>query len=185
MCSGCAGLALGSPPQLDIAEADDVPLPEAPEPMDVCWDLWLPWARDHSIAEDYWGGAHLTLYLTVFLQKTGCLYIKQKTAALFWRRTSLPKNYEFVKFYQLDDFHLTNGLVILTGHLCLQDKRTYVEGTKLTGDDNVPAGHVAFKAAIGSAESIPGYTMYPPELGIRVGYKGKGRVAKAKYTEPR
>lgn len=63
--------------------------------------------------------------------------------------------------------------------------RTYVEGTKLTGDDNVPAGHVAFKAAIGSKESIPGYTMYPPDLGVRLGYKGKGRVAKAKYTEPR
>ena len=60
-----------------------------------------------------------------------------------------------------------------------------MEGTKLTGDDNVPAGHVAFKAAIGSKESIPGYTMYPPDLGVRVGYKGKGRVAKAKYTEPR
>lgn len=32
---------------------------------------------------------------------------------------------------------------------------------------------------------MPGYAMYPPELGIRVGYKGKGRVAKANYTEPR
>ena len=44
---------------------------------------------------------------------------------------------------------------------------------------------VAFKAAIGSKEGIPGYTMYPPDLGVRVAYKGKGRVAKAKYTEPR
>ena len=33
--SGYAGLVLGSPPQLESAEADDLPLPEAPEPMDA------------------------------------------------------------------------------------------------------------------------------------------------------
>lgn len=56
---------------------------------------------------------------------------------------------------------------------------------KLTGDAHVPAGSVAFKAAIGIKQRIPGYGYYPPELNVVARYKGQGRVAKAGYRDAR
>ena len=57
---------------------------------------------------------------------------------------------------------------------------------KLTGDPNVPAGSVSFRAKIGRAHRRSGYDlMYPPELDIAARYAGEGRVAHRGFKDAR
>eukprot|EP00216_Chloropicon_sp_CCMP2111_P000665 CAMPEP_0198240300 /NCGR_PEP_ID=MMETSP1446-20131203/5464_1 /TAXON_ID=1461542 ORGANISM="Unidentified sp, Strain CCMP2111" /NCGR_SAMPLE_ID=MMETSP1446 /ASSEMBLY_ACC=CAM_ASM_001112 /LENGTH=765 /DNA_ID=CAMNT_0043923019 /DNA_START=238 /DNA_END=2535 /DNA_ORIENTATION=- len=61
----------------------------------------------------------------------------------------------------------------------------YVVARKLTGDPNVPAGEVSFKARVGPGAKLPiAQDGFPEELGILARYKGKGRMAKESFSDP-
>lgn len=70
------------------------------------------------------------------------------------------------------------------GLLWLQDTIEWVVGTKLTGDSNVPAGEVSFKAKIGRGSRLGTPDMYPPEMGVIARYKGSGCVAQNSFHQP-
>ena len=67
---------------------------------------------------------------------------------------------------------------------CLQDTVEWVIGTKLTGDSNVPAGEVSFRAKIGRTGRLGSADMYNPEMGVIARYKGSGRVAQTGFQNP-
>ena len=67
----------------------------------------------------------------------------------------------------------------------MQDAIEWVTGTKLTGDSNVPAGEVSFKAKIGRGGRLGTPDMYPPEMGVIARYRGSGCVAQGSSLKPK
>ena len=68
--------------------------------------------------------------------------------------------------------------------MVLQDTVEWVTGTKLTGDSNVPAGEVSFKAKIGSSSRLGTPDVYPSEMGVLARYRGSGCVAQGGFQQP-
>lgn len=67
----------------------------------------------------------------------------------------------------------------------LVDGKEWVYGVKLTGDTNVPAGQVSFKAQVGKDCKLSSSGVYPIEYGVQARYPGKGRVAREGYSSPK
>ncbi|KAL6762943.1 hypothetical protein V8C86DRAFT_514706 [Haematococcus lacustris] len=64
------------------------------------------------------------------------------------------------------------------------DGEEAVLATKLTGDVNVPAGVMSFRAKVGRKHKLSARDVYPEELGAIARYKGEGKVAQKGYSQP-
>jgi len=62
------------------------------------------------------------------------------------------------------------------------DGEEWVHATKITGDSNVPAGKLSFRAKVGRDHRMSPSGAYPPEYGVMHRYKGQGRVAREGYA---
>lgn len=60
-----------------------------------------------------------------------------------------------------------------------EDGEELVIGTKLTGDANVPAGAVSFRARIGRKRRLEPRDVYPDDLGVVARYAGGAHTAVA------
>lgn len=65
------------------------------------------------------------------------------------------------------------------------DGEEFVTATKLTGDANVPAGLISFRAKVGRKHRLDGRDIYPDELGITARYKGEGCTANKGFSQPK
>jgi hypothetical protein len=66
------------------------------------------------------------------------------------------------------------------------DGKKMIEGRKITGDINVPAGEVSFRARIDSDNAFRGDDgKYPFEYGVVARYPGQGRVAREGFKDPK
>ncbi|KXZ56396.1 hypothetical protein GPECTOR_1g351 [Gonium pectorale] len=97
--------------------------------------------------------------------------------------TDLPRTDPFCGLY-LGAFG-PHGPELIQLNRGMQDGEEVVCATKVTGDPNVPAGEVSFRAKVGRRHRLDSRDVYPEELGIMARYKGEGRVAMAGYKSPR
>ncbi|EFJ44752.1 hypothetical protein VOLCADRAFT_106212 [Volvox carteri f. nagariensis] len=97
--------------------------------------------------------------------------------------TDLPRSDPFCGLY-LGAFG-PHGPELIQLSRTMQDGEEVVCATKVTGDPNVPAGEVSFRAKVGRRHRLDSRDVYPDELGIVARYKGEGRVAMAGYKSPR
>lgn len=97
--------------------------------------------------------------------------------------TDLPRSDPFTGLY-LGAFG-PHGPELIQLNRTMMDGEEVVCATKVTGDPNVPASEVSFRARVGRRHRLDPRDVYPEELGITARYKGEGRVAMAGYKSPR